>query len=112
MFTGSTYALAPSNPPMADTFYDRIETFIKEAEGELKQDEQLEITCSSPSGEVILITDIGYHNPYLIMLYGQDKHMNQCTILTHMDSVQLMIKTISLEDAGKHRHIGFLADRS
>ena len=99
-----------SDYEMADTFYDRLESFITEAQSELEENQQLEISYASPAGEIITVTDIGYHNPYLIRLYGKDKRNQECTVLVHMNSVQLIVRTANLRDAEQHRRIGFLSD--
>lgn len=91
----------------ADTFYDRLRHQIENFQKDLKEDEQLAIYSYVGSNEPILITDIGYHNPFLITLYGTDSKENACCVLAHMSSVQLVLK-IEKVSPEERKEIGFL----
>lgn len=90
---------------MADTFYERLKSNIEGFEKKLKSNEQLMLYCSDQAGDIIHVTDIGYHNPYLILFYGFDSEKKECSIMVHMNSVQLNTKIINTEE--KKRKIGF-----
>jgi hypothetical protein len=92
---------------MADKLYDRLENHIKDAESKLAEDEQLAVLFHSNAGEGIIVNDIGYHNPMLIKLYGTDQHGNDCTILAHMHSVQLILRVQKLQGTEQRKNIGF-----
>jgi hypothetical protein len=91
----------------ADTFYDRLRHHIEEFQKNLKEDEQLAIYSYAGPNEPILITDIGYHNPFLINLFGTDSKGNECCVLAHMSSIQLVLK-IEKASPEERKEIGFL----
>ena len=93
---------------LADTFYDRLRQHIEGTQNQLKKDEQLVLYYYNQTGERILVTDMGYHNPNLIILYGQDSNGNECSVIAHMQSVQLVVKILKLENKAERRTIGFL----
>jgi hypothetical protein len=98
----------PKDASMADTFYDRLEKRVADAQGKLKPGEVLTLTFHS-GAESIEVNDIGYHNPNLIVLYGRDGVGNECRVLVHMSSVALVCKTVNLADAAS-RKIGFVGN--
>ena len=97
----------PKNYTLADTFYDRLQHHIKALEEKLKEDEQLLLYNYVTLSEPILVTDIGFHNPYLIVFYGKDSNDNECFVLTHMSSVQLVLKVVKIKSPAERRLIGF-----
>jgi hypothetical protein len=97
------------NPNMANVFYDRLRHHIEDTQNKLEENQQLAIYYYAPGGEPILVTDIGYHNPNLIILYGMDSKGNESNILLHMQSVQLVLKIIGTENKTNQK-IGFLSE--
>ncbi|MBD2458258.1 hypothetical protein H6G80_29855 [Nostoc sp. FACHB-87] len=97
---------------LARTFYQRLKYHIKETQANLSEDEHLAIYFCNKAGEMILIEDIGYHNPNLIILYGQDLTGNPSNLLVHVESVELVLKVLKIENEPevKKRRIGFLND--
>ena len=98
----------PSNYKLADTFYEQIRVQIEAMQKKLKKNEQLLIYHNASSGQPILVTSIGFHNPSMIILYGMDSMGNECCVLTHLTSVQLVIRVMKVEDKAKRRRIGFM----
>lgn len=92
---------------MADTHFNRLEQAIKRAEADLKENQQLLVLYCDRSGQLVQVLNLGYHNPYLIVLHGIDSVNNKCTVLAHMESLELVIKIISLENSHDRRTIGF-----
>src|SRR5437868_15486199 len=74
----------------ADTFYNRLKKEIADAEAALKEGQSLSLEYSSPSGDRVTVRNIGFRNPNLIMLYGSYQRGNDCTVLAHMESLQLI----------------------
>ena len=105
----STPSLAlPSNYKLADTFYEQLRVNIEAMQKNIEKDEQLLIYHSVPGNPPILITNIGFQNPSMIILNGLDSMGNECAVLTHMTSVQLVVRVIKVEGPQKSRQIGFL----
>jgi activator of 2-hydroxyglutaryl-CoA dehydratase len=96
---------------LADTLYERLQEQIKGMEGELKEGEELQVFYTRHGGEQLVITDIGYHNPSLMILYGVDEGSNECAVLVHMNSVELLLRVAKASVPQEPRRIGFIADR-
>ena len=94
---------------MADTFYERLRYQIEEIEKELAGDEQLAVVHYNSAGQPFMVRDIGYHNPNLIILYGQDADNNECSILAHMNTIQLVLIRVKVKEVKPYR-IGFLRE--
>jgi hypothetical protein len=96
----------------ASLLYERIQENVETVRAELKEDEELFAFYNAPSGEVIKIESFGYHNPYLMIIYGEDQQMNKCQILVHAYSFQIVMKVlkIQIQNQNQRRAIGFLGD--
>ena len=94
----------------ADEFYGRLEKHVEETRAQLKEGEQLAMFYYPRSGEAVVITDIGYRNPYLITLFGQDSQMNECHVLVHVQSVELVLKIVKSDAKVPRKGIGFIGD--
>ena len=107
----SAAAMIPKNYNYADTFYDNLQELISDYQKELAKDEQLSLRYFFPSGETISIDDIGYYNPSVVIFHGTTNAGDECHILAHMNSVQLLV-TISKAGSGvKRKQIGFTGSR-
>jgi hypothetical protein len=93
---------------LADWFYEQLQKHIKETEKSLKEGEAIEVLYLIPSGGALLVTDIGYHNPNMIILYALDTEGQKCKVLAHMASLQLLIKNVPVKQEEAKRTIGFL----
>ena len=94
--------------PDAHTLYEHLQEWITDAESELDKDEHLNLCYVSQAGDRISVSDIGYHNPHLIVLYGCDQQGNDCNVLVHMASVQLIVRPVKGTEHAKRRPIGFV----
>jgi hypothetical protein len=98
----------------ASTFYDRLEKYLEIIEKKLKEDEELAVYYygQGQGAEPIRIFNIGYHNPYLMILHGKDPQSQDCTVLLHTHSVQLILKIEQIKKKSKRRTIGFVGSES
>lgn len=96
---------AITNGTMADTTYDRIEQHVKRAQAGLDDDEVLTLYHYLPSGEALVVTDIGYHNPYLMRFTGTDSAGNDCDVLCHFSATNLLLRRT--RGSAAKRPIGF-----
>jgi hypothetical protein len=106
--------LQPEHVPIlaastASTLYEHLKEWFADAESELAKDEHLDLSFVTQGGDLISISDIGYHNPHLIVLYGRDEKGDDCKVLVHMAAVQLILKTVKGSETPGHRHIGFVS---
>jgi hypothetical protein len=58
------------------------------------------------------VTDLGYHNPYLIKLYCKNERDEHRVVLAHMNSVQLLLAVEKVETRSPKRTIGFVGQSS
>lgn len=98
----------PDNYKLADTFYEQLRRNVEELQKKLKKNEQLLIYHYICATEAILVTSIGFQNPYMIVLHGVDAMGNECCVLSHMLSVQLALRVVKLDTKAKQKRIGFL----
>ncbi len=98
----------PSNYKLADTFYEQIRVHIEAMQKNLKKNEQLLIYHYPSAGQPILVTSVDFQNPSMIVLHGLDSMGNECCVLTHMTSVQLVVRVMKVDQQTKRRRIGFL----
>lgn len=93
---------------MADTFVDRLKGQKEAVEKESKDGEALVMSMHLANGETIVISEIGYHNPHLMIFYGEDSQGRDSSILAHVNSVQLVLRVIQIKDDDEKRPIGFM----
>ena len=98
----------PENYKLADTFYEHLRGHIEALQKNLKKEQQLLVFHYNPSGEPILVTNIGFQNPSLIVLHGVDSMGNDCCVLQHMFNVELVMRVMKIDTKTKQRRIGFL----
>lgn len=110
MFEPIKSALIPNHPLYAEVFYNLLKEHLLETQDRLDKDEELRVYYYDQAGNPILIKDIGYHNPSLIILYGQDTQRDECHILLHLQSVQLITKIEKITDKIKAGRLGFLGE--
>jgi hypothetical protein len=100
------------NPTLASTFYDQLQEAINRELEQLGKMEQLAVYYQGPSGAPLLVTDLGYHNPYLIKLFGKNERDEECVVLAHMNSVQLLLVVEKPAARSPKRTIGFVGESS
>jgi len=97
---------------MANTFYDRLQEQISAAQAQLYEGEQLAVYYQGQGGSPIQVTNLGYHNPYLIKLFGKNESAEDCLVLAHMNSVQLLLVVEKTDARSPKRTIGFVGQSS
>jgi len=93
---------------LADAFYDRLREYIESVFQHLQTGQQLEIYFFSAGGGPILVTQLGYINPNIIVIYGLDVDGNPCSFVVHMNHVELEVRIRAIEQPVKRNTIGFI----
>lgn len=92
---------------LADSMCERLIKQIVEFEKNIPQNKQAAILINGYS-EPILINDIGFHNPELIILHGFGKNSECVQILQHVSQVNLFLVAVERPHPEKpRRKIGF-----
>jgi hypothetical protein len=93
---------------LADDFFRKLRQQIEVTQNELREGEQLEVYYIAQGHEPILVSRIGYLEPHLLVLYGQDDHDNDCKVLANLLTAHLTLKLIRHGDPAKRRTISFV----
>ena len=93
---------------IAEDFFRRLRQQIEVTQNELREGEQLEIYYYAPASESILVSKIGYLEPNLLILYGQDEKHNDCKVLANLQTVHLTLKLVRQGEPGKRRTVSFV----
>jgi len=91
---------------IADTFYKHLKKEISATEASLKEGQRLRVEYSSAAAGRIIVQSLRFQNPYLMLFHGVDENGNECTVLAHMGSVQLLLRVVT-DDSGERKPIGF-----
>jgi len=76
----------------AEQFVERLHLRLQDMERTLAEDEQLEVVTFLPSGKAIAVEAVGFENPALVILYGQEQGTGKpSTLLAHQSSVQVLV---------------------
>lgn len=97
---------------MANTFYDQLREQISAAQAQLYEGEQLAVYYQGQGGSPIQVTNLGYHNPSLIKLFGKNESAEDCLVLAHMNSMQLLLVVEKTDARSAKRTIGFVGQSS
>lgn len=98
---------APKTALFADTMYDRIVSAIKDFEAGLAVDEEIGAQLANFGNNItVAIEDIGYHNPFLILIHGVTSNGHRCTLLQHMSQANILLVALKARE-GHGRRIGF-----
>ncbi len=101
----------PHQTFFASKLYERIQKQVSEAEETLlKEGEQLVLIHHPPAGEPIRVTDVGYHNPVLIVLDGYDSQELRCRVLVHVEAFHMVMKALPAQSGAPRRQIGFAGE--
>jgi len=107
--------LVPQTEQLKNTYYELAEDFfgnlrqqIAVTQNELREGEQLEVYYTAQGHERILVSRIGYLEPQLLVLYGQDEHNNDCKVLVNVLTAHLTLKLVRNGDPAKRRTISFV----
>ncbi len=80
----------------ASGFFERLYSHIEDERNQLLDDEVLAIYYCKRSGQAVDLNKIGYFNPNLIALYGEDE-LGSFRILVHMESVELYVRRLKIK---------------
>jgi hypothetical protein len=92
---------------LADGFHQRLREYIEGVVQHLQPGQQLEVYYFSAGGP-ILVTQIGYSNPNVILIYGLDIDNNRVSFISHMSRVELEVRIRPIEQPVKRNTIGFI----
>lgn len=92
-------------PISAEQFVERLYVRLRDMERTLVDGEQLEVVTFLPSGKAISVDSIGYENPTLVILNGQEQDTGKtCTLLAHQSSVQVLVSVEPIQ-SGESRKV-------
>ena len=113
-------ALAPQLPPELDDRYaelgyagilhDRLMAQIRDFENDLGEDEELAgMIATFGQAVLVRILDVGYHNPYFMVFYGEDLETNErVQLVQHVNQVSVLFRAVPKSPTvAKARRIGF-----
>lgn len=92
---------------LADGFHQRLREYIEGVVQHLQPGQQLDVYYFSAGGPV-LVTQIGYINPNIIVIYGLDIDNNRVSFISHMGRVELEVRIRPIEQPVKRNTIGFI----
>lgn len=91
-----------------ESFVDRLKNWVTTIEGTLAEDEQVEVLAFVPSGKTVHVSYVGYDNPSLVTLQGEEEETGKpCTLLAHQSTVQVLVTIEKLPLARSRRVIEF-----
>jgi hypothetical protein len=80
------FRIPPRNEDLfASELADRIEKWMNDLQANLDENMDIVLSAVLHDGREMLVQEIGYYNPYFIVLYGADG----ASVLTHQASLQL-----------------------
>ena len=97
---------------LADAFSERLAQQISRAEKEAEEGEHLAVYFDTPAGDRILVDEIGFHNPSLIVLYGKSARGNRSRVLVHQESLALVLQYERSEEEPAPKPIGFFIEKT
>jgi len=101
-----------NDPISAEQFVERLHVRIQEMERTLAEDEQLEIVAFLPSGKAIAVDTIGYENPALVILHGEEQDTGKpSTLLAHQSSVQVLVSVEPMRSGQSKRILRFTHEK-
>ena len=104
----STETTSANDLIVATRCADRLKSRLAEMQEELKHDEQLEVVAFLPSGAAVRVDSVGYQNPALPILKGQDQATGKdCVILFHQSSMQILVSIKKVPPGETQRMIHF-----
>lgn len=91
----------------AEVLYQDLKSCVERTESSIGDNEQLRVYFIA--GNVwILVDEIGYYAQDLITISGRDGAGERTQVLSHCNSVQLIMKVIPQSQPPKRRQIGFI----
>lgn len=97
---------------LADTQYEIIMEQISEFEKNLDDEHEVALKlCNFGQSILLNVTDIGYHNPHLMIYYGT-VNGKETQLIQHINQISFLLMAVpkSNPDKPARRIAGFLAD--
>jgi len=95
-----------------EQFVERFHLRFQEMERTLAEDEQLEVVAFLPSGKAIAVETVGYENPALVILHGQEQDTGKpSTLLAHQSSVQVLVSVEPVLSGQSRRILRFTHEK-
>jgi hypothetical protein len=96
------------NRNMADTLHGQVQEVIEGAEKKLQEGQELVAWFFDRVGRPIRMTDLGYYNPNMMIVWGVDPEGNDCSVLVHMSSFELVLQVVEVKPEQPRRPVGFI----
>ncbi|MFV2044213.1 MAG: hypothetical protein ACC700_13400 [Anaerolineales bacterium] len=114
-----SFPAMPAVPPprdywLADWYHERIHTQLNRFVESLSDDETYTSKVVLQSGEVIVPSSFGYHNPNMLVVNGRDENGNEVVLLCPHWSAQIVFTKIKKADLAEpeQRPLGFQVRRT
>jgi len=91
----------------ADAFCARLQQYIEGVFHQLPTGQQLEVYYFARSSAPILVNQLSYINPDIIMVFGLDVEGNRCSFAVHVTAMELEVRVRLIEGPIKRTTIGF-----
>lgn len=96
----------------AGQFVEQLRARIQELERTLSAAENLEVVAFLPSGKAVAVNAIGFENPNLVILQGQEEETGKdCTMLAHQSSVQVLVSASPIRSGANRKVLRFTLDK-
>ncbi len=97
----------------AHVMFERLREQIKDFEESLEPNEEVGAYLSSFGAKtLILIDNIGYHNPYFIIFNGVNAEDGcRVRLVQHTSQISVLFTVVKVNDDRKPRRIGFFIDK-
>ena len=96
---------------LAWTMFETLKEQITRFEQQLDEGEETAAMLANFGSNVTLvITEIGYQHPHLIVLVGEDENGRRRELLQHVSQVSLLLAAVPVKPDKKRRRIGFGAE--
>lgn len=93
----------------ANTFYEQLVDEIKDFDNSLNDEYEVGVKLITYGNTYeFYLTDIGYHNPYLIYFYGELPDGSPIQLIQHVSQINFVLIKLKKQDPEKpKRKIGF-----
>jgi hypothetical protein len=96
---------------LAWTMFEALKKQVTKFEDQLADGEETAAWLANFGADVTLvITEIAYRHPHLIILKGEDQHGRRQELLQHVAQVSLLLVAVPTKSNQKARRIGFRAE--
>lgn len=92
---------------LADAFCARLQQYIEGVFHQLPTGQQLEVYYFTKANAPVLVTQLSYINPDIIMVFGLDVEGNRCSFAVHLNAMELEVRVRLIAEPIKRNTIGF-----